>query len=135
QPLRGLLIRTLERASFPLPQNGEVAKWLGNGLQNRHTPVRIRSSPLSSSEWGFPSPPCRQVNSRAPHPNSRLRSEPRWPLGGGSRRLVAPHLGRSLPAWDGRSPLGTGAARDSRLKTFGVGRSCALRPWSKRMQC
>jgi hypothetical protein len=24
---------------------GEVAKWLGSGLQNRHTPVRIRSSP------------------------------------------------------------------------------------------
>gem|GEM_PF-4389719 len=24
---------------------GEVAKWLGNGLQNRPTPVRIRSSP------------------------------------------------------------------------------------------
>jgi hypothetical protein len=24
---------------------GEVAKWLGTGLQNRHTPVRIRSSP------------------------------------------------------------------------------------------
>lgn len=24
---------------------GEVAKRLGNGLQNRHTPVRIRSSP------------------------------------------------------------------------------------------
>jgi hypothetical protein len=25
--------------------SGEVAKWLGNGLQNRYTPVRIRSSP------------------------------------------------------------------------------------------
>jgi hypothetical protein len=26
-------------------KQGEVAKWLGNGLQNRYTPVRIRSSP------------------------------------------------------------------------------------------
>ena len=26
---------------------GAVAKWLGNGLQNRHTSVRIRSAPLS----------------------------------------------------------------------------------------
>lgn len=32
-------------ASKPVSSSGEVAKWLGNGLQNRHTPVRIRSSP------------------------------------------------------------------------------------------
>ena len=30
----------------PAFKQGEVAKRLGNGLQNRYTPVRIRSSPL-----------------------------------------------------------------------------------------
>ncbi len=29
-------------------KNGEVAKWSGIGLQNRYTPVRIRSSPPDS---------------------------------------------------------------------------------------
>ena len=29
----------------PASKHGEVAKRLGNGLQNRYTPVRIRSSP------------------------------------------------------------------------------------------
>lgn len=28
--------------------SGAVAKWLGNGLQNRHTSVRIRSAPLKN---------------------------------------------------------------------------------------
>ena len=32
----------------PAGASGEVAKWLGNGLQNHHTPVRIRSSPRRS---------------------------------------------------------------------------------------
>jgi hypothetical protein len=33
---------------------GVVAKWLGNGLQNRHTWVRIPSTPLKSPGWrGF----------------------------------------------------------------------------------
>jgi hypothetical protein len=48
------LIPDPTRGSFGAPNGvrglralflGEVAKWLGNGLQNRHTPVRIRSSP------------------------------------------------------------------------------------------
>ncbi len=31
--------------SEPVAHDGEVAKWLGNGLQNRYTRVRIPSSP------------------------------------------------------------------------------------------
>lgn len=38
----------LEMAVPGTGTSGEVAKWLGNGLQNHHTPVRIRSSPLES---------------------------------------------------------------------------------------
>jgi hypothetical protein len=63
---------------------GEVAKWLGSGLQNRHTPVRIRSSPQAEcgprraiatlSERPARPPPSHR---RFPRPMTRAR-----PLGG-----------------------------------------------------
>jgi hypothetical protein len=33
---------------------GAVAKWLGNGLQNRHTWVQIPSAPLKALKTGVP---------------------------------------------------------------------------------
>src|SRR5688572_17726430 len=40
------------RPEVAFPAFGEVAKWLGSGLQIRYTSVRIRSSPLSPSNPG-----------------------------------------------------------------------------------
>jgi hypothetical protein len=42
---RPLILLTARGKVRPLSKHGEVAKRLGNGLQNRYTPVRIRSSP------------------------------------------------------------------------------------------
>lgn len=66
--MQKLLILLSEHGRFPRPRcssflggarfackesctlSGEVAKWLGNGLQNRHTPVRIWSSPQETPQ-------------------------------------------------------------------------------------
>jgi hypothetical protein len=37
-----------------LEKSGVVAKWLGNGLQNRHTWVRIPSTPPNDARPGAP---------------------------------------------------------------------------------
>ena len=53
---------------------GEVAKWLGNGLQNRYTWVRIPSSPPSAQSTSSPSRECRSARSRAFREDRRSRS-------------------------------------------------------------
>src|SRR5689334_14744760 len=42
-------------ATSGVPFPGAVAKWLGKGLQNLHTPVRIRSAPFTVP-FSCPSP-------------------------------------------------------------------------------
>ena len=51
-----MLDSTRSKWNIPSPPNGgpfgEVAKWLGNGLQNRYTRVRIPSSPPNGDDCG-----------------------------------------------------------------------------------
>jgi hypothetical protein len=53
--------------------SGEVAKWLGNGLQNRYTRVRIPSSPPSSFEGLRAFGRARRRGLKVPWPQDALR--------------------------------------------------------------
>ena len=77
-------------------RNGEVAKRLGNGLQNRHTRVRIPSSPRIAAH-SLPNRP------NGPPPSGTLA---RRPGGRGSpASSAAPGIARRLAGAGGRRPL------------------------------
>jgi hypothetical protein len=115
---------------------GEVAKWLGSGLQNRHTPVRIRSSPRLQPLAGYralaPWRNGRRRGLKIPSPQGRAGSSPagatgsRRPTPGGPARPGARSRSRKARGWrPSCSPRGAGP---SSCLEWARGRGCASAP-------
>ncbi len=92
---------------------GEVAKWLGNGLQNRHTPVRIRSSPPGSLPARTLFGPRSRWRARF---RARIRSSPPGSLPARtllSALALARSLSNSNPVLASRKPSGSDPLRSA----------------------
>ena len=104
--------------------NGAVAKWLGNGLQNRHTSVRIRSAPLRSpSPCSQPDAVEEQVLLRSSEPMTTCRRS-----GAAAHRELAllAHV-RSVRRSSALHPGRFATARAPRCSPFRAGSSEVVR--------